>query len=79
MANNKTIEPTRADSGDVDKAFAKGSPNHSSPFLKTNIGRIRLNPKFRNIFSLFGLAVASDFSIIGEQYDFRGNKSPIIS
>ena len=38
MANNKTIEPTIADSGEVDKALARGSPNHSSPFLKTIIG-----------------------------------------
>ena len=68
MAKSKIIEPTTADSGALSVIFAKGFPSHSSPFLKITIGKSRLNPRFNNIFSRFGLDISADLILMGVFY-----------
>ena len=60
MAKSKIIAPTTAESGVLSVKFAKDSPIHSSPFLKITMGKSRLNPKFKNIFSRFGLDISAE-------------------
>ena len=56
-AKTRMTEPTSGPSLGASSNPVSGSPSQSSPFRRIKIGRIRLNPKFSQIFSRFGFCI----------------------